>query len=89
MIGISLDERERERPSESDTQTASTMGGDPLSHEKENGPSVCKRKREQKRFDCVALCDRATKRRHPDRGTRFKKTVKNQRARLKKVRGDR
>ena len=34
MIGISLDERERERPSESDTQTASTMGGDPLLHEK-------------------------------------------------------
>ncbi len=63
------------------------MGGDPLLHEKENGPSVCKRKREQKRFDCVALCDRATKRRHPDWGTRFKKTVKNQRARLKKVRG--
>ncbi len=47
MIGISLDERERERPSESDTQTASTTGGDPLLHEKENGPSVCKRKREK------------------------------------------
>ncbi len=38
MIGISLDETERERPSESDTQTASTMGETHCCTRKRTGP---------------------------------------------------